>query len=120
MLNQQLLQQRERKAFVYLRLRGALCAQEITRVEPGGVNALLIEHGGHQARGPDFAVADHFGVNRVGDSAVQQRGQALKIVNKFADKPVGNRGRQQPGDKLALITAQRLLHLMRGETIALA
>ncbi|MNT23476.1 hypothetical protein D3C72_1588950 [compost metagenome] len=71
MLHQQLLQQRIREALVDLRLRRTLSAQEIARVQPGGLQPLLLQDCRHQARRPDFTVADHFSVNRFGHAAVQ-------------------------------------------------
>ncbi len=105
MLHQQLLQQRIREAFVYLRLGGTLGAQEVARVEPRGLQPLLLQHCRHQARGPDFTVADHFRIHRVGDAAVEQRRQAFEVLNKGANQAIRHLGRQQAGDQLALVTA---------------
>ena len=105
MLHQQLLQQRVGQPFIHLRLRGAFGAQEITRVEPGRFHTQVLQHGGHQARGPHFTVAHHFGINRVGNPAVQQGSQSLKVMREGADQPVRHVRRQQAGNQLALVTA---------------
>ncbi len=103
-LHQQLLQQRVGQAFIHLRLCGAFGAQEITRVEPGGVHPQMLQHGGHQTRGPHFTMAHHFGIHRIGNTAVEQRSQTLKVMGKGADQPVSHVRRQQAGNQLALIT----------------
>ncbi|MOA34936.1 hypothetical protein D3C78_1563510 [compost metagenome] len=105
MLHQKLLQQRIRQPFVNLRLRSAFGAQEVARVQPGSLQPLLFQHGGHQACRPDFTVADHFRVNRFGNAAVQQRRKTLQIVNKSADQPVRHLRGQQAGNQITLITA---------------
>ena len=104
-LHEQLLQQRVGQPFIHLRLRGAFGAQEITRVEPGRFHAQVLQHGGHQARGPHFTVAHHFGIHRVGNPAVQQGSQSLKVMREGADQPVRHVRRQQAGNQLALVTA---------------
>ena len=104
MLHQQLLQQWVGQPFVHLRLRGTFGTQEITRVEPGGFHTQVLQHGGHQARRPHFTVANHFGIHRIGNAAVQQSGQTLKVVRKSANQPVRHVRRQQTGNQFALVT----------------
>ncbi|SAD21663.1 Uncharacterised protein [Enterobacter hormaechei] len=104
MLHQQLLQQRVGQPFVYLRLCGAFGTQEITRVEPGGFHAKMLQHGGHQARRPHFTMANHFRIHRIGNAAVQQSCQTLKVVSKGAYQPVRHVRRQQTGNQFTLVT----------------
>ena len=109
MLSQQLLQQRIRTAFIHLWLRGALGAQEVTRIQPAACMS-VVEHRRHQARRPNLAVPDHFGVAHLVDVAVQQRRRAFQILNELGDQRLGAFRRQQAADKIAVITTQRLLH----------
>ena len=104
MLHQQLLQQRVRQPFVHLRLCGTFGTQEITRVEPGGFHTKMLQHGGHQARRPHFTVANHFRIHCIGNAAVQQSGQTLKVVRKSANQPVRHVRRQQTGNQFTLVT----------------
>ena len=104
MLRQQRLQQRPGFAFIHLRLRGALRTQEVARVQPAGVDVALAQHRRHQARRPHFSVSDHFGVYRVGNRAIQHRGEFFQIADKARYQRFSIFSRQQPGDQLAVIT----------------
>ncbi|MMZ69114.1 hypothetical protein D1872_318900 [compost metagenome] len=66
---------------------------------------MLLQDRRHQTCRPDFTVADHFSVNRIGNAAVQQSGQTLQIVHKSADKRVCRFRRKQARYQIALIAA---------------
>ncbi|MNP35487.1 hypothetical protein D3C76_1288210 [compost metagenome] len=88
------MEQRIREAFINLRLGAALGTQEITCVQPGRFQALLLQNGCHQTGRPHFTVAHHFGIDGVGDAAVEQTGQPLQILDKGANQAIGHVGRQ--------------------------
>jgi hypothetical protein len=46
-------------------------------------------------------VADHFGIDRFGNAAVQQPSQTLKVVNKGGDQRIRRVCRQQTGNQLS-------------------
>ena len=72
-----------------LRLCGTVGTQEITRVEPGGFHAKMLQHGGHQARRPHFTMANHFRIHRIVNTTVEQRRQAFQIADKSANEAIG-------------------------------
>ena len=65
-------------------------------------------------------MAHHFRIHRVVNTAVEQRRQALKIADKGTNEAIGFFRGSPAANPNALISTQRLLDLIRRETLGLA